>query len=112
MATFSVSLPDIGASKQVVPRTRKLRFGDGYEQRVPDGLNSVTEKWTLNWTVRPRSEIDQIDTFLTDQGGVSWFYWTTPQGRLKKFKCESWSPVFAQDRDCSLSAVFEEVFEQ
>lgn len=111
MATYTHAAPDAGALREVTARTRAIKFGDGYEQRTPDGLNNVVEKWSLSWTVRTKATIDAIDDFLASQAGSLWFYWTTPRGQTKKFKCPTWTPVYNNDSDCSMTAVFEQVFE-
>lgn len=108
--TYNLVAPDAGASKEVKTRVKRARFGDGYEQVLPDGLNSVMETWSLNWTNRTRAQIDAIDSFLTTEKGATYFLWTTPQGVQKKFRCERWTPVYNNDYDCSLSASFEQVF--
>lgn len=110
MATFTWT-PDKGASKAVRTRVNAVRFGEGYEQRVAEGINSVWEEWTLRFTARTRAEIDAIDAFLTTQKGVVNFDWTTPQGVSKKFICKEWSPSYEHDYMCELSAVFEQRFE-
>lgn len=104
-------LPDQGATKSVTTRTNSLQYGDGYEQSVGDGMNTVIESWTLNFTLRPRTEIDAIDAFLTAKGGVERFDWATPQGLTKRFKCVAWTPAYNHDGDAALSCVFEQKFE-
>lgn len=67
------------ASRRVVePRSLKFNFGDGYTQRVRDGIHTIKETYTANFVNRPESEIMQIEAFLEDRGGVDPFAFTPP----------------------------------
>lgn len=110
MSTFT-GVPDAGATKETKSRVRKAMFGDGYEQRTPDGLNNLYEVWPLNFTVRTKAEILAYDTFLRDLNGATSFDWVTPEGLTKKFKCESWSASYYNDFNATMSALFEQVYE-
>lgn len=88
-----------------------MSFGDGYEQRVADGINTLKEEWSANFSLRTRTEIDAIDSFLTARNGVESFDWTTPKGVTRKFVCKTWTPVYMYDGNCSLSANFKQVYE-
>jgi phage-related protein len=111
MTTFNISKPDQGATKSSKTRTRVSKFGDGYEQRIGDGINSIVESWDLTFSGRTLAEIDLIDTFLEAQAGVYAFYWATPRGVTRKFKCVEWKPSYSHAFDCSLTCTFEQVFE-
>jgi phage-related protein len=107
--TFSW-FPDASVQKSVEPRVRVAKFGDGYEQRVRDGINTAPEKWSLTFT-GGAEEVNAIDAFLKLAGGADYFYWTTPQGMAGKFVCRSWK--FARERGSksSISCDFEQVFD-
>jgi phage-related protein len=91
-------------------RVNSVKFGDGYEQRVADGINSIIEDWSLSFTLRTKAEINAIDAFLRARKGVENFDWTTPAGQLKKFVCRKWSVSYFHDGNASLSATFEQDF--
>lgn len=110
MAVFTW-LPDHGLTKQVKTRSNKMSFGDGYEQRVADGINTLKESWNPSFSLRTRTEIDAIDAFLVARKGVESFDWVSPSGVQKRFKCEEWAPLYNHNGDCSLSATFMQVFE-
>lgn len=110
MATFAY-LPDWGAKKDNKPRTNKIQFGDGYEQRSTDGLNTNMETWSIAFK-RPPATIDIIDLFLSDRKGVEAFNWTTPKGRASVFKCEEWNISYDDIGWGTLSATFVEVPEK
>lgn len=111
MATFTF-IPDFNASADRQPRVRTARFGDGYEQRQGDGLNTLPEIWTLTFNNRATSEIDAIETFLRLEGGVTTFDWTPPRSAVPgKYICRRWQRSPVSGALDSLSATFEQVFE-
>lgn len=102
--------PDASVKKSVKPRVRIAKFGDGYEQRTKDGINTIAETWSLTFT-GTNFEIDAIDAFLKTHGGADSFNWTTPNNMAGKFICRSWD--FTRNRGV-LSAItcdFEQVFD-
>lgn len=108
MAVFTWT-PDQGVTKEVSPRIRTIKFGNGYSQDVVDGANPIEETWPLVFSLRAKAEILAIDTFLTDNIGLS-FTWMTPEGLTKKFVCRKWSANYIHDGDNSLAATFELVY--
>lgn len=101
MATFTVA-PDWGAQLTKKPRVRAARFGDGYEQRVGDGINIDQEKWSLTFSVRTNAERDVILQFLQARGGIEAFDWTSPSGTVGRWVCREWTYV---PTNCSVSTV-------
>lgn len=102
-----------GTSQVLEPRVVSTRFGDGYEQAAPDGLNAVAQVWDVQFDEVEQAVADEIVAFL--QPGLGWqrFDWTPPhQTVARKFKCTSlrrsltgtWNVV-------NLSARFEQVWE-
>ena len=59
-------------------RRKQMSFGDGYSQRVPDGINYTMRKWTINWINVNQSDFDTLNTFVHSVGGGDWFYWQPP----------------------------------
>jgi len=108
---FFTWVPDRGATKDTTTRVNASKFGDGYEQRVPDGLNSVMETWQLSFTLRTLAETQAIDAFLAANKGASAFEWTNPLGQTRRYKCQKWNASFNHDGDSSLTATLERVFE-
>lgn len=80
MTTFpSDPSPDWGYRFQVTARVGNNQFGDGYSQRVPDGLNTMLRSTTLTYTDRPTVEKETLRIFLEAQAGVTNFDWQ-PEG--------------------------------
>lgn len=105
MATYVIPLPDYGSRRQSKARVLEARFGDGYVQRIPDGLNSIGKSWPLNWTLRTRAEITALEGFLESQAGRP-FSWTDPKGEVGRWTCDDWESNYDHPTMCSMSATF------
>jgi phage-related protein len=101
--------PATGATKDITPRVRSSVFGDGYQQRVADGINTITRKWMVTFT-RKEADIDLIEDFLISRAGVESFTWTPPEGIEGRFICKSWARNLPAIAAQSISCTFEEVF--
>lgn len=111
METFTWN-PEFGASVEKKPKVKSITFGDGYEQRVRDGLNTSPSKWTLQFAMRDNDETDEIMGFLEDRGAVEAFEWTPPnESTAIKVVCRNWTKTLNKFNLNSISATFEQVFE-
>ncbi|SES12640.1 Phage-related protein [Vreelandella subterranea] len=104
--------PDFGPQVSVAFDVDKVSFGDGYVQRAPAGLNSVSEQWPLSWSMLTRAEYDELYSFLKARKGVEAFMWQPPwEDAPKQWVCEELSgerPTSA--RYASITATFVEDF--
>jgi len=57
-------IPDKGLNKTTQPKVLVASFGDGYEQRAPDGINPLMETFNMSFMKRTRDEIDNIVAFF------------------------------------------------
>lgn len=110
MSTFSYAA-DYGAAGKRTPRVRSSKFGDGYEQRQEDGINSMQEIWDLQFMNREAEVGNAIDAFLTALKGVAPFTWTTPSGVSGSFICKDWTYSLDRGNNVSITARFEQVFD-
>lgn len=111
MATFTYT-PDFGAQATYKPRVRKSQFGDGYEQRMADGINSRPQSWSLQFANRDNTETAAILSFLELRNGVEAFDWTPPNELTAiKVVCREWNKTVAKANVNTVSANFEQVFE-
>ena len=108
MTTFTWS-PDYGASTKKAPRVRVAAFGDGYQQRVGDGINPIARSMSVQFN-RTVAEIGAIDDFLSELRGTASFAWTPAYGYPGKWTCSEWSTSEIEFGTQSLSATFEEIF--
>lgn len=90
METFTWKVKT-GMNIESEPRVRSVRFGDGYEQRRPDGLNSLLNKYSI--TLSPKNADGQIiRAFLEKHAGVTAFFWKPPhQTHMITVLCRKWS---------------------
>lgn len=101
--------PDVGSQQNCDPRVQSTKFGDGYELRVPIGINHMPMKWSLTFD-RSREEAAAILAFLRERGGYLAFTWTNPLEEPGTYVCRKWST--ASNRGAlRVSCEFEQVFE-
>lgn len=73
-------------------RTIENTFGDGYNQRAADGLNTIAQTWEVTWEDVPTADIDTLEAFFVARYGVIAFLWTPPRQTVaKKWTCKTWS---------------------
>lgn len=105
--------PQIEADARVSLRTLSVRFGDGYEQKAGDGINTRIEQWSLSF-VAPKATIEAIKAFIDLHGGYTPFWYRTSNGVTKLFTCSGYSDSVASNAAGTgisrLSATFEEFF--
>lgn len=88
------------------------QFGDGYSQRVADGINNNPLTWDVSIQYRTTAEADDIDVFLTARGGIESFDWTPPLESIAiKVLCPKWDRDIAHGAAQAITATFEQVFE-
>ena len=107
--TFSW-VPDFGNEVETSPRVLSVSFGDGYSQSVPDGINTMPLVRSVAFSNRDATEIAAIDTFLRNQAGVKWFWYTHPGKAAIKVKCAKWRAVEVAPGLGTLSCQFDQVF--
>lgn len=105
-------VPEFGAARPTKPSVSNIKFGDGYEQRVAHGINTIQGHWDLTFANRDLAESQAIDDFLTARGGAEAFLWTPPGESLqKKWKCQDWTMSLIKGNYRTIQAVFEEVYD-
>lgn len=102
--------PDFESEPQPQASVDVVRFGDGYAQRRPTGINYRRTDWTLSWTLLERSEYDELYGFLAARLKLEPFWWTPPwESRPRRFICVELSgPRPTSARFATINAQFEE----
>lgn len=112
---FSAGVPvDKGFQRTSSPKVHTVIFGDGYEQRIADGINNLTQSMNVSFATRPKAEIDDLVAFFESLGGVSKFRMTiddTNGAETIKVVCRQWNQTWNYDNFYSLSATFDRVYE-
>ena len=71
-------IPDKTLTMASKPTVSVAKFGDGYQQRIAQGLNSVQESFSIGFVNRPRIEANDIEAFFKANKGVTSFAFTYP----------------------------------
>ncbi len=69
-------VPDKGFSRASEPVMFKVQFGDGYEQRLANGINNIKESFSVSFNQRAKAEIDDFQAFLVAMKGQHKFQYT------------------------------------
>lgn len=115
--TLGVVVPDKGFKRQTVPTVHTIMFGDGYEQRVQNGINNLKQSISVSFANRPKADIDDIVAFFETKGGFTAFDFTladTNGGSNEetiKVVCDSWNQTWNYDDYYTLDAQFRRVYE-
>ncbi len=110
-------VPDRTMSNAIQPRVLKVQFGDGYEQRIQDGINNLRQEFSVTFNNRPKAEIDDIVAFLNNKAGTTAFNFTYPDSNAGggettiKVVCQDWSQRYSYDDFYSASMKFRRVYE-
>ncbi len=97
------------AQKESAPRVLEAKYGDGYSQRVPDGINVNPQKWSITFVPCSLSDYNTIDAYLVSMIGQA-FQWVNPDGQTIKVKCDTWSCSYQPPSLRVVTATFEQVF--
>jgi phage-related protein len=102
-------------------RVNSIKFGNGYEQSVPDGLNGNKLIISVVFMNMSMVAIKAVESFLRggsniyDRTPADYFYWLPPAPfdtlGVRKFKCNRWKVVPRSKLVATLEAQFEETFE-
>lgn len=109
--------PDKGLTRTSSPKVLVAKFGDGYEQRLPNGINSIDETFNATFNNRTKEEIDDITGYLASLKGATSFTYTIPDtngsGNETSIKvvCENYSQVYNYGDFYSAMATFRRVYE-
>lgn len=102
--------PGYSSSAQIRPAVREAKFGDGYSQRIPDGINNVLLSFRLIFDKRTDSEYRAIAHFLNARAGHESFVFTPPfpYNIDKLFVCPEWNPTMVFKDNNTLECQFVE----
>ena len=84
-------IPDEPIGREEEPRINIAKFGDGYEQRVLDGINSLNQNWRCNWENREKSIVVSMINFLAAQKGNAFQFKEPATGVMYQVFCDKWT---------------------
>ena len=110
--------PDKSLKRSSKPKIHLATFGDGYEQRLVDGINPINETFSVTFATRTKEEIDDIVAFFESKQGVTAFDFTIPDATVSpsgettvKVVCDSFNISYDSPISHSCSAKFRRVYE-
>jgi|TARA_B100000287_G_C20163421_1_gene595150 phage-related protein len=109
--------PDKQLSRKNTPRVHLAQFGDGYEQRLQDGINSLKQEISVSFQTRPKAEIDDLVAFFESLNGVTKFRFDIADSNASsstetiKVVCPDWEQKWEYDDYYTLDATFRRVYE-
>ena len=112
MATFPITNPVYNTRVNARPKVNTLSFGDGFEQRLTEGLNQNPLSVNLTFELS-QTDADTAITFLNArvEDGASFDYTLPSETSSRKFVCTSFPRSIPFLNRVTLSCVFREVFE-
>lgn len=90
-------------------RTRSIGFGEGYTQRVGDGLHTKIQSWNVSID-STYEETQLVMDFFDRHGGYKKFQWTPPGGVPGYFICPGYDQVPHVASQRKIQATFLEDF--
>lgn len=107
--TSKVFAFDRGFTKRVKHRLLVAKFGDGYEQRVRDGINTQEATFNFAFKNRPWEEIEVLSAFLDVKAGLSFDAIISEE--TVKVVCENYEINYGQNDIHTLTGNFRKVYE-
>ena len=115
--TLGVVVQDRGLQVQSKPKVLIADYGDGYTQRLANGIQNLQQQYKISITNRKKADIDDIASFLETKGGVTAFTFTVPDTNSGsselaiKVICAEWQQEWSHDDYYNISATFQRVYE-
>jgi phage-related protein len=112
------AVADRGLSRKSKHNVLTAKFGDGYEQRVLDGINTKQDMFNISFNNRDAEDINLIAGFLDDKAGTNFDFVITDtfsSGSLTtstlKVVCDGYDINYGQADNHSLSCQLRRVYE-
>ncbi len=98
--------PDVG----IKPLIKKVQFGDGYVQRMPDGINNILLNLNLTFDLRTEKETRAILHFLHQRNGSESFIFAAhpPYNINKLYVAEEFNNTLVFADNYTVKAIFNE----
>ena len=103
--------PSYSANINKRPRVKSIRFGDGYEQRIADGINNNLNVIDITFENRDEREAAAILHFLEERKETESFVFepAKPYDKASLYVCRNWDSNFVFYDNYNIKVQFEEV---
>lgn len=108
--------PSYNAKIDNRPKVKINQFGNGYQQRINDGINNSLIEFSLNFENRNEKETVSILHFLNERNGQESFIYNVPTIYSKstnslntRYVCPEWTSNYISYNNYSIGAKFIEV---
>lgn len=112
------AVSDRGMARSSKHRVLTASFGDGYEQRVLDGINTKNDSFNISYNNRTSEDINLIAAFFDNKAGKSFNFTVTDTfsgGNLSnttmKVVCEEYNISYMRENFHSLTCTLRRVYE-
>lgn len=109
---------DRGMTRASKHKVLTANFGDGYEQRVLDGINSKGDSFSISYNNRSAEDINLIAAFFDTKAGKSFNFTVTDTftgGNLSnttmKVVCQEYNINYIRENIHSLTCTLKRVYE-
>lgn len=98
-----------GLSVDNEPKIKKIQFGDGYSQKLNDGINNILPSINLTFENIDTEEVTAILHFLESRAGSESFVFLAPapRGTLGRWTCERWTDTLDFYNNYTIQAKFD-----
>jgi len=94
------------------PKLLITGFGDGYQQRLGDGINNIRQNWALEFHGNDTDAQAMLDFLRTAGSTGASFDWIPPRASASiKVICRRWRRQVISKNANRVSATFEQAFE-
>lgn len=98
--------------KQIQYRVRMASFGDGYEQRIADGINTQQQQLQLSCDNITESERNTLVAFFEARGGTEAFTYTSiGDATAKVYTCIGYSETVISGSLYSVAFTLKRVYD-
>ena len=111
MATLPAIDHDLKFPVAEEPKVLKAEFGDGYSQRVAEGINPIKMEVNLTWSFLTLANVGTLKTFFRANVGINFDYQLPQEAAARKWICETWEESTVAAGVYTLTARFVEVFD-
>lgn len=113
MANLPTSLSPIidSYTKNTSARVLKTSFGDGYQQRTADGINTINKEVSLKY-FGTKTQIKVYTDYLESWAGATVFNYTLPEeSTSEQWTCEEWSVTYTDDDNAILDMTIHKEYD-